>query len=68
MDQPQRQNWVTLTDAAEKLGVHRNTMRKRVIQWELTTRQNPRNLREVLVDWAEIEDRLEGFDLGELAA
>lgn len=60
--------WLTLTEASERLGVHRNTMRRRVMQWQLTTRENPRNLREVLVNWNEIEDHLRGIDLGELAA
>ena len=61
--------WVTITEAARRLGVHRNTMRRRILQWQLTTRENPRNLREVLVNWAEIEERLEGLDyLGGLAA
>jgi transposase len=51
--------WITLSDAAERLGVHRNTMRRRVDQWNLATRQNPRNLRERLVDWTEVEEYLE---------
>ncbi len=54
-------DWVSLTAAAERLGLHRNTMRKRVQQWELTQKRNPLNLREVAVDWNEILKKVEGF-------
>jgi len=54
--------WIPLSEAARRLGVHRNTMRRRVGQWNLTTRRNPRNLREVLVNWAEVEQYIDGFD------
>lgn len=53
--QPQ---WVTITEAAQRLGVHRNTMRRRIKQWQLKAIRNPRNLREKLVDWREVEQRL----------
>ncbi len=54
-------DWVSLTAAAERLGLHRNTMRKRVQQWELTQKRNPLNLREVAVDWNEILEKVQGF-------
>jgi len=54
--------WIPLSEAARRLGVHRNTMRRRVGQWNLTTRRNPRNLREVLVNWAEIEQQIDGLN------
>lgn len=56
--------WISLSDAAKRLGVHRNTMHRRIERWQLTTRTNPVNLRETLIDWVEIERRLDGFDVG----
>ena len=60
--------WVSLGEAAERLGIHRNTMRQRVDRWQLTTRENPVNLRETLVEWYEIESHLKGLDVGKIAA
>lgn len=51
--------WVTVSEAAQRLGVHRNTMRRRIKQWKLRAIRNPRNLREVLLDWREVERHLE---------
>lgn len=60
--------WISLTEAAKRLGIHRNTMHQRVGRWQLATRENPVNLRETLVDWQEIEAHLKGFEDPKIAA
>jgi hypothetical protein len=54
--------WITVKEAARRLGVHRNTMTRRIEQWNLAVKRNPRNLSENLVDWSEVEQRLQEFE------
>ena len=45
-----------LTEAAGRAGISLVTMRRRVREHKLTIYINPRDKREKLVDWAEVED------------
>jgi sugar diacid utilization regulator len=56
------EEWVTITEASNRLGIHRNTMRMRIKLWDLRTKRNPLNLSERLVDWRQIKQRLQEFE------
>ena len=46
---------VTMTEASERLGISKTTFRKRLRELEIKTYMNPRDTREKLVDWYEVE-------------
>jgi predicted site-specific integrase-resolvase len=46
---------ITMTEAGQRLGVSRNTLRQRIREAGITTYENPRDKRARLVDWHEIE-------------
>lgn len=62
---------VRFSEAAERLGISENTLRKRVRDLKLRVYLNPRDKRERLLDWQEVQEKfeLQPLDLeGEAAA
>jgi len=49
---------IRMKDAQERLGMAKNTFRKFVQKRGITIFENPRDAREKLVDWSEIEESL----------
>lgn len=48
---------IQLNEAAERLKISKNTLRRRVREWGVTVYLNPRDRRERLVDWSELQRR-----------
>ncbi len=47
---------IRFSDAAERLGISENTLRKRIREWGITVYLNPRDKRERLLDWKELQN------------
>jgi DNA-binding Lrp family transcriptional regulator len=50
---------IRFSDAAERLSISENTLRKRIREWGITVYLNPRDKRERLVDWKELQQRFQ---------
>jgi DNA-binding Lrp family transcriptional regulator len=50
---------IRFSDAAERLGISENTLRKRIREFKITVYLNPRDKRERLLDWDEVSARFE---------
>ena len=59
---------IPLEGAAERLGVSRATMWRRAREWNLTVYLNPRDRRQKLLSWKEIEEAQRPRPLGKWAA
>jgi DNA-binding Lrp family transcriptional regulator len=46
---------IRFSEAAERLEVSENTLRKRIREWGITVYMNPRDKRERLLDWNELQ-------------
>jgi DNA-binding Lrp family transcriptional regulator len=46
---------VTMSEASERLGISKTTFRKRLRDLRIETYVNPKDTREKLVDWIEVE-------------
>jgi hypothetical protein len=47
---------VTMSEASERLGISKTTFRKRLRDLRIKTYVNPKDTREKLVDWIEVEE------------
>lgn len=47
---------IRFSDAAERLEISENTLRKRIREWGITVYMNPRDKRERLLDWDELQE------------
>ena len=50
---------IRFSDAAERLGISENTLRKRIREEGITVYLNPRDKRERLLDWSELEAKFQ---------
>jgi hypothetical protein len=46
---------IPVHEARKRLGISKTTMTKRLREWGIRTYSNPRDTREKLVDWGEVE-------------